>query len=62
MRSLDDLHYYRERERQCRKAAAEATDPSVRTAHQQLAHFYARRVEAEVAGERKEAASARPLP
>lgn len=46
VRSLDDLQYYREREAQCRKAAAEATDPSARVAHAQLADFYARRVAA----------------
>lgn len=44
MRSLDDRHYYREREEQCRKAAADATDPSARVAHLQLADFYARRL------------------
>lgn len=44
MRSLDDRHYYRDREEQCRKAAAEATDPSARIAHLQLAEFYARRL------------------
>lgn len=43
-RSLDDRHYYRDREEQCRKAAAEATDPSVRIAHSQLADFYAKRL------------------
>ena len=43
-RSLDDRHYYRDREEQCRKAAAEATDPSARVAHSQLAEFYARRL------------------
>ena len=43
-RSLDDSHYYRDREEQCRKAAAEATDPSVRVAHSQLAEFYAKRL------------------
>lgn len=43
-RSLDDRHYYRDREEQCRKAAAEATDPSVRVAHNQLAEFYAKRL------------------
>jgi hypothetical protein len=43
-RSLDDRHYYRDREEQCRKAAAEATDPSVRVAHSQLAEFYAKRL------------------
>jgi len=42
--SLDDRHYYRDREAQCRKAAAEATDPSARVAHAQLAEFYARRL------------------
>lgn len=43
-RSLDDRHYYRDREEQCRKAAAEATDPSARIAHSQLADFYAKRL------------------
>ena len=43
-RSLDDRHYYRDREEQCRKAAAEATDPSARVAHSQLAEFYAKRL------------------
>ena len=43
-RSLDDLHYYQERAEQCRKAAEEATDPSVRVAHQQLAKFYEARM------------------
>jgi len=37
---LDDLHYFRDRAEQCRKAAEEATDPSVRIAHLQLAKFY----------------------
>ena len=60
MRSLEDLHYYRERERQCRKAAAEATDPSVRSAHAQLAQFYARRIEAEAVEEPAEAGPAKP--
>lgn len=60
MRSLDDLHYYRERERQCRKAAAEATDPCVRSAHAQLAQFYARRIEAEMVDDAEETASAKP--
>lgn len=44
VRSLDDRHYFRDREAQCRKAAAEATDPSVRIAHSQLADFYAQRL------------------
>lgn len=44
VRSLDDRHYFRDREEQCRKAAAEATDPSARIAHSQLAEFYARRL------------------
>lgn len=43
-RSLDDRQYYRDREEQCRKAAAEATDPSARIAHSQLAEFYAQRL------------------
>jgi len=43
-RSLDDRHYYRDREQQCRRAAAEATDPSARLAHTQLADFYAKRI------------------
>lgn len=43
-RSLDDRHYFRDREEQCRKAAAEATDPSARVAHAQLADFYAKRL------------------
>jgi glutamyl-tRNA reductase len=60
VRSLDDLHYYRERERQCRKAAAEATDPSVRSAHAQLAQFYARRIEAEMVDDAAETAAAKP--
>jgi len=44
VRSLDDQHYYRERELQCRQAAEQATDPSARIAHLQLADFYARRL------------------
>jgi len=43
-RSLDDLHYYRDRAEHCRKAAEEATDPSVRLAHLQLAKFYEARM------------------
>ena len=43
-RSLDDLHYYRDRAEHCRKAAEEATDPSVRIAHLQLAKFYETRM------------------
>jgi len=43
-RSLDDLHYYKDRVEHCRQAAAEATDPSVRVAHQQLAKFYEARL------------------
>jgi len=43
-RSLDDLHYYRDRAEHCRKAAEEATDPSVRIAHLQLAKFYEARM------------------
>lgn len=43
-RTLDDRHYYRDREERCRKAAAEATDPSARVAHSQLADFYANRL------------------
>jgi hypothetical protein len=39
----EDRHYFAERERECRRLAAEATDPSARTAHLQLAAFYARR-------------------
>jgi len=42
--SLDDLHYYRDRAEHCRKAAEEATDPSVRVAHLQLAKFYEARI------------------
>jgi len=44
LRSLDDLHYYRDRAEHCRKAAEEATDPSVRIAHLQLAKFYEKRM------------------
>jgi len=43
-RSLDDLHYYRERAAHCRAAAEEATDPSARVAHLQLAKFYETRM------------------
>ena len=46
MRSSDDREYFSERERQCRQAAASATDPSARLAHTQLAEFYGRRVKA----------------
>lgn len=46
MRSFDDRDYFREREHQCRNAAADATDPSARLAHIQLAEFYARRLKA----------------
>lgn len=56
MRSLDDQHYFRERERQCRQAAEEATDASARIAHLQLADFYARRL---VAAEGREPKPAR---
>jgi len=47
MLSAEDQHYYRARERQCREAAATATDPSVRAAHLQLAQFYARRLKSD---------------
>jgi len=47
MLSSEDQHYYRDRERQCREAAATATDPSVRAAHLQLAQFYARRLKSD---------------
>jgi hypothetical protein len=57
VRTLDDRHYYRDREAQCRKAAAEATDPSARIAHLQLAEFYARRLEATEDSESKSAVS-----
>jgi hypothetical protein len=57
VRSLDDQHYYRERERQCRQAAEEATDPSARIAHLQLADFYARRLQIAEGNE-----SNRPVP
>lgn len=53
MRSSDDLEYFRERERQCRQAAASATDLSARLAHTQLAEFYARRLEALESRERQ---------
>jgi len=43
-RSLDDLHYYRDRAEHCRRAAEEATDPSARIAHLQLAKFYETRM------------------
>jgi len=43
-RSLDDLHYYKDRAEHCRQAAAEATDPSARVAHLQLAKFYEARL------------------
>jgi len=43
-RSLDDLHYYRDRAEHCRKAAELATDPSARVAHLQLAKFYETRM------------------
>ena len=43
-RSKDDLRYYRDRVEHCRQAAAEATDPSVRVAHQQLVKFYEARL------------------
>ena len=43
-RSLDDLHYYRDRAEHCRKAAEEATDASARIAHLQLAKFYETRL------------------
>jgi hypothetical protein len=61
VRSLDDQHYYRERERQCRQAAEEATDPSARIAHLQLADFYARRLEAAQGGEPKQAEDTKSL-
>ena len=57
-RSLDDRHYYRDREEQCRKAAAEATDPSARVAHSQLAEFYAKRL---AKAEKADAPEAEPL-
>jgi hypothetical protein len=38
-----DHHYFAERERECRKMAAEADDPAVKAAHLQLAQFYANR-------------------
>ena len=47
MLSSEDQHYYRDRERQCREAAATATDPSARAAHLQLAQFYAKRLRSE---------------
>jgi hypothetical protein len=43
-RSLDDIQYFQDRAAHCRKAAAEATDPSARVAHQQLAKFYEARL------------------
>jgi len=43
-RSLDDLHYYRDRAEHCRRAAEEATDSSARIAHLQLAKFYETRM------------------
>jgi hypothetical protein len=39
-RSFDDLHYYRDRAEQCRKAAQQATDACARVAHLQLAKYY----------------------
>jgi len=53
VRSSDDREYFRERERQCRKAAACAADPSARLAHTQLAEFYARRLKALESTERQ---------
>lgn len=41
---MDDIHYYQDRAEHCRRAAAEATDPSARIAHQQLAKFYEARI------------------
>jgi len=41
---MDDIHYYQDRVEHCRRAAAEATDPSARIAHQQLVKFYEARV------------------
>jgi hypothetical protein len=61
VRSLDDQHYYRERERQCRRAAEEATDPSARIAHLQLADFYARRLDAAQGGPPKQPDDAKSL-
>ena len=43
-RGLDDLRYYKDRVDYCRQAAAEATDPSARVAHEQLAKFYEARL------------------
>ncbi len=43
-RSMDDIHYYQDRAAECRRAAAEATDPSARVAHQQLVKFYEARI------------------
>lgn len=43
MSSYQDRSYFAERERECRKLADEATDPSARAVHLQLARYYARR-------------------
>jgi len=61
VRSLDDQHYYRERERQCRQAAEDATDPSARIAHLQLAEFYARRLQAAEGSESQQSPRARSV-
>lgn len=47
MRAIDDQEYFAAREREARKMAADATDPSARAVHLRLAQHYARRAQPE---------------
>jgi len=55
-----DHHYFAERERECRKMAAEADDPAVKAAHLQLAQFYANRAQPRPAESRESSEDAQP--
>ena len=55
-----DHHYFAERERECRKMAAEADDPAVKAAHLELAQFYAKRAQLQKVGGQKPAGEKQP--